>query len=309
MSLKNNAFITVDELLTSMDKSRADIVAPFLSIYNSSGDASAATISMSGSTLTLVVTGGANAGTSTFSLVHVDYDTLAELVAAINALNKGWVANRLGASANLSADLQNIGAISCLGTGNIQAIYGYASALLEQIINSATDFIEKYTRRTILQKALTEYYDVEPCQKTINLQSYPLKDADSILVYAWDYLLLVIIYTYAIGRDYAVDLERGSIFANMGWPVGKQAVKVVYTAGWQSADIPWDLKNACFEICKLIFNRRDKQGIESERAGNYQALYDKGERAESSLSGDVSDDVSMPGYVLAMLKPYRRTLV
>lgn len=306
MTLKSNAILTVDELLTAMDKSRADFLAGFMSIYNSSADATGATITISGTTLTLVVTGGANAGTSTINLAHADYDTLGELVTAINALAKGWVANRLGASANVSADLESIGATSCLLVANKVPILGYSTSLLEYLINSATDFIEKYTRRSILQGARTEYYDIEPGQKVINLMNYPVKDSASILVYAWDYMTATALVTYAVNTDYALDLDRGSIYLAGGWPVGKQAVKVVYTAGWASADIPWDLKSACVNLCSLAYYRRNKPGIASESYGNYSVTFDLGDGAGGP---EMQNGIAVPAVVMAMLKPYRRTLI
>lgn len=64
------------------------------SIYHDkSAGATAVTVGITGTplTLTLAITDGDNEGSDGFDLTHASYDTLTELVAAIDALDKGFI--------------------------------------------------------------------------------------------------------------------------------------------------------------------------------------------------------------------------
>ena len=82
--------------------------------HDGSSSATAATAAVQGDTLTLTITGGAHAGSDSFDLTDASYDTVSELVSAINGLGKGWTAARISGSkpAEPSANLEEISATS-----------------------------------------------------------------------------------------------------------------------------------------------------------------------------------------------------
>lgn len=67
----------------------------FTLIHDGTSGATAATAAVADGTLSLVITGGSYAGTDSFDLSNTSYDAIAELVAAINTLAKGWTAARI----------------------------------------------------------------------------------------------------------------------------------------------------------------------------------------------------------------------
>jgi len=72
-----------------------------MSLTNNASDATAAVASISSTTLTLIVYGGASAGTSTLTLT--DYTDITALAAAINALGTGWSASAMSTWADWAA--------------------------------------------------------------------------------------------------------------------------------------------------------------------------------------------------------------
>ena len=82
MSLHTYALTTLESLKRFMRKSNVDFQIPVLTLYNSSSDATAATYEVTSTTIVLIVTGGANAGTNTLTFADADKDTLDELAGA-----------------------------------------------------------------------------------------------------------------------------------------------------------------------------------------------------------------------------------
>ena len=98
-----------NELLNAINNRRAvvlpDETAAF-TIYNNSGDADSATVEIdtAADEIYLIVVGGASADDTAFDLAAAAYDTITELVAAINALGKGWVAVEMSGAQTAHAD-------------------------------------------------------------------------------------------------------------------------------------------------------------------------------------------------------------
>lgn len=117
---------------------------------NSPTGATAATCEVTATGLSLVITGGASAGTDT--LAFATYTTLTTLIAAINALVKPagtftWKAGLVYYGASPSSYLPMTGAIACLGSANqirVQTATTYETDLLA---DKATDLIERWANR------------------------------------------------------------------------------------------------------------------------------------------------------------------
>jgi hypothetical protein len=101
-----------------------------LSLYCNAGDASAATVAVTATTMVLLITGGASAGTNTLTFSNADKDTMTELVAVIEALD-GWTATLIGTAGWASTALAVVSATGCLGAGN-------AATLLTEAPTAAT---------------------------------------------------------------------------------------------------------------------------------------------------------------------------
>lgn len=141
-------------------------------VYCDQGDASAATVQVTATALVLVITGGVQAGTNTLTFADADKDTLTELVAAVNALT-GWKAGLVYNGGAASTDLVRTGAVPCLTAANEIKLKVYENYLLTKLVNSASDFLNRYCERNLKSKVYThERYDGKG-QKLI-LNNYPV---------------------------------------------------------------------------------------------------------------------------------------
>ena len=132
---------------------------PALWIYcTSPTGATAATCEVTATGLSLVLTGGASAGTDT--LAFATYTTLTTLIAAINALVKPagtytWKAGAVYYGASPSSYLPMTGAISCLGSANQIQVQTNTTYETDLMADRATDIIERWAGR----KFKTRTYD------------------------------------------------------------------------------------------------------------------------------------------------------
>lgn len=174
MALNANALTTVNDLLSYIGESVPS--QELLSIYHDqSAGATAATIGISAGTLTLIVTGGTNAGTETITLSS--HATVTALVAAINALSKGWVASVEGGNANADPSvLDDLATVSAYGIAAVQYPAGRNTYAYEQAINAASSKIEHYCSRVF---AATDYSHMYSGH---NHKSLPLRQAPIIRV-------------------------------------------------------------------------------------------------------------------------------
>ncbi len=144
MALASNALTTVASLEGYMHRPIAD--SDVMAIYHDeSASATAATVTVTTTSIKLVITGGANAGTSNITLAS--YSTVALAVTAITALAKGWVARSISANADPERMLE-IAATSAFGSASEQYLRGIDTYAYEQAINAASDLMERWCGRT-----------------------------------------------------------------------------------------------------------------------------------------------------------------
>ncbi|MBA4406974.1 hypothetical protein C0389_06845 [bacterium] len=296
MTLKTNALISVEEMISSMGLLRNDIAQNFIEIYNSSSDATSATVTITSATINLVVVGGANAHNTTITLTGASYDTISELVTAIEALAKGWIVNRLCASGQTSTYLFAT-SVSCLLVANKQTLQGFNGLLLEECINSASNQIENYCHRKFVSAVYTEYYD-GTSTIYLKLDNYPVTTLTSVEI--WDYATQAVLQTLTNHQDYELMEDEGMIYQSSGFARGKKNYKIVYTAGYSTATMPEDLKNACKELGKMEYFKRDKQGVAAERIGQYSINYVN----DGSLSSQ--GGLQLPTNIVLLLAPFMR---
>jgi hypothetical protein len=134
----------------------------------------AATVTVAENSISLVITGGASAGTSTFDLTAAAYDTITELVAGINALTGKWVAGAMCNGSASSSDLIVTGALSCLGSANEITLRIADNYGLTELINRATDFIERYCGRRLMSRSYDRAQYVGRGYDKLILRDYPV---------------------------------------------------------------------------------------------------------------------------------------
>ena len=100
---------------------------------------------------------GGNAITGDYNYVH---DTLTKLVAAITALDKGWVVNIEGNGSAYSTDLVVIEATSCFESAEELTLGYIDNWTIEQLIDQVTDELEQRCNRQFKSRVYTkERYD------------------------------------------------------------------------------------------------------------------------------------------------------
>jgi len=297
MALKSNALITVDDFIASIRKTRSDYQVSYFKIYNSSVDASACTVTKSGNTLTLVVTGGVNAGSYSFDLTNALYDTLAELTASITALSKGFVVNRLGHSISNSTDLNDISAVNCLLMINEITLSGFDGFYIEDLINQSSNFIqEAYLCRNLILQSYTDYYDgIDDVY--LRIDNYPITAVASVKM--WEYQAQQEVYTYSPNIEYEVFMDRGMIYKSSGWNGTIKQWKIAYTAGYTLSNMPSDIKLACMKLSRMLNSQLNSDGIKSESMGDYSVTYDKNNPV-------IFNGIALPNDIITLLSPYRK---
>lgn len=231
MSLSSTAMITLDYLKSYMGLSDAALAVPSFSIYHDTTvSATAATVAVSDSTLTLVITGGANAGTSTFTLANASYDTITELVDGINALAKGWQAQVVGIGSAASTDLVTQAAISAFGQSNQRTLQIADTVRLEALIEAASARIERYIDRIVKSRALGEWYDYDGSGR-LALRQYPVNSVTRV----------------SAGRDLALDVTFGGTCSAATVRVSDSACVLTSIASGTTTTTTLTLTNASYD--------------------------------------------------------------
>ena len=114
----------------------------FTVYHNETGSATAATFGISGTTITMIVTGGSNEGTHTIDLTASAYDTMTEVVDRINDFSKGFVADLVGDGSAASTTLRPITTVSVFGISTMLTARYTDDAAFELIIQQCFDAIE-----------------------------------------------------------------------------------------------------------------------------------------------------------------------
>lgn len=141
--------------------------------------------------------------------------------------------------------------------------------LLENIINRATDTIESYCngRRFISTVYTNQEYDgTGTC--LINARHYPItaltayeKNQGSVGTADWN----------TLQSDYIKYIDDGQgpgqFYYQMGFAKGIKNYRFSYTAGYTT--IPYDLEQACLDLCVWFYKMRQNMGMQSETLGEY----------------------------------------
>ena len=225
MALNANALTTVADLMSYMGESIP--VSEQISIYHDESDSATAAkvaVSQTVGTMTLTVTGGDNAGTTVLTLST--YSTLTALVAAINALDKGYVATVLLSGSGDPTLLDTLGTSDCFGAAAVKYLTAQDTYAYEQAINTASDHIELLCGRTFAAAEYTHMY----CGKGV--KEITVAQAPIIRV-----------HRIAIGRREAFRVKNTStdcMQANFGLESASARLDVVGGANANSSTVAYD---------------------------------------------------------------------
>jgi len=170
MAVDQYALTLLDEALVYVGKNPTQNA---LWVFCNAGDATAATVEVTDTTMVLTITGGVAAGVDTLTLADSDNNTISELVTAINALT-GWAAGRLYHSDASSTDLLITGALSCLAAANEQTLKIKDNHFIERLIDRASDFIERYCNRKFVSRTYTREVYYGSGYDSLLLEQYPV---------------------------------------------------------------------------------------------------------------------------------------
>lgn len=168
MALSSIALTTVAKARASLNLNPSDpqFQAAAIDIYHDqSVSATAATVQVTDTTIILIITGGANAGTTTLTLADAANDTVDELVGVINALATGWVAQALYIGDADTGDLVIVASASAYGESARQTLQIVSVRQMELIIEGVTDEIESWLLDGILTRDYNEIYYFDPIEQ------------------------------------------------------------------------------------------------------------------------------------------------
>lgn len=142
------------------------------------------------------------------------------------------------------------------------------------LINIASDFIERYCDRKFIKTTYTkEIYNGNGCVD-LYLNNYPIV-IGTVTVEAWDVYNDIVSYEFTEHEDYLVYLEEGRIYKYTTWVKGHQNYRITYDAGYLITTVPYDLKLACAKSAAFLYSFTNKDGVASEKMGQYSITYDK----------------------------------
>jgi len=180
-------------------------------------------------------------------------------------------------------------------------------ALLEMFINQGTDWIESYcgNRRFLDSTYTDEVYESQftsseqqhPTiernrQFWLSTKQYPITDTQAVIVKyrngtsVWDVQNADVYDTYE---------DRGQIYLFAGMPNIRKAIKLTYSAGYET--IPNDLALACIKLVARQYEKRKSQGKKQESIGGATIVW-----ADTAVE-------SMDGDVMNVLNQYRRKAI
>lgn len=156
--------------------------------------------------------------------------------------------------------------------------------LLDALVQRACSVIEDWCRCRFSQLQVEETKDIEPGQRVIVLDNYPVQQVEAVYEYSGG-------ASRQLGSDeYQVDLAAGIIRRVSGcFPEGTSAVRVVYTAGY--SEPPEAVVQAAVMLAADWYRNRPDGRVVREEYDGYAASY----AAEL-----------LPARVREMIEPYRR---
>ena len=158
-------------------------------------------------------------------------------------------------------------------------------AMLSRLISAASSYIENILNRTILSQIYTDKMSGKGTH-TLSFYHSPVTAVASLSIDG------------NIIPAASSSLQAGYLFSSSQLMLngylftrGHQNITVTYTAGYTT--VPYDIEQACLELCALRYKERDRIG-----------------QISKTIAGEVSSFMQkdMPGSVTTILQQYKRVI-
>lgn len=147
--------------------------------------------------------------------------------------------------------------------------------ILDVYIDAVGAYLKNKIGRAIEEETdITEYFDGDDLSDTVILENYPITDTTT-----FQFQYMTGTYSSPTWNDfdddyYQVDTEKGMVLTDAMYD-GRRNIKVVYSAGYASADIPDPLKLAALKLVAKAYNKKRSDGFKEESAGGASISWDK----------------------------------
>jgi len=150
--------------------------------------------------------------------------------------------------------------------------------LIELLIKSATDFIENYCGRRLIETTYTnEKYDGTGCNYLL-LKNYPVNSSNTFKLERNNAYDNTDDWEEINSDDYYIDYNEGIVTYPKGFGAKKQKYRVTYTAGYDRNSDDWmfDLEYVCLQLVSVLWNKRKAGGISNQSFGNFSVAFING---------------------------------
>ena len=137
---------------------------------------------------------------------------------------------------------------------------------IDRMIARKQALMENYIGRAIAETEYTEYYNMEAGLDSLNLKNYPVTEFTGMWKVTTSATAVFNSTYYYVQKERGIiDLLGGVVFIG-----GNKSIKVIYNAGYATADIPKDLQDACIDLvcAQYIFHKVLVHEVESDKAGD-----------------------------------------
>ena len=173
------ALTSLDMVKQYLGLSSNELTGRAMTIYRDSSDsATAALLTVTPTAITTTVTGGTEGGNST---TFAAATTMGAMVTALVTVNDGWIIERLCHTSVATTDLLSHALINSYLVANKQTLLYTNNFLLAELINMASDRVEKICNRKFMSQTVRERVYPEPGRKVI-LKNYPIIDVREVSV-------------------------------------------------------------------------------------------------------------------------------
>ncbi len=141
--------------------------------------------------------------------------------------------------------------------------------IVENLINRASAWANDFTKRLLLSRSLTEYYDGEGGTELL-LTQYPVTTVTTVHD---DPLRAFGANTLVAASDYYVDAEAGRVrlLNGVAFLTGVASIKAAYTAGYALASVPASIQEAVLLYIGHSYRREhldQRFGVSTETVGD-----------------------------------------
>ena len=181
------------------------------------------------------------------------------------------------------------------------------NALLELLINMATDYIETQTGRRFTssvntyekhdgtgtnQLKLNNFPIITPPAVILEVNSAVDNTSDWATISADDYFIDTatgIITRTSSFLDFETTGDNDEILSEIRFSCGKDKYRATYTSGF--ATVPYDLQYACMTLVGQFYNTKAGSGIKSESLGDHSITYQDITELTSGMKGGILEDI------------------